>query len=242
MKINVLFAPELTDELYFSGRTSIVIDVLRASTTIITAVANGAKEVIPVISVDSAVKISKGLYSGSTVLGGERNTKKVDGFHLGNSPLEYTPEKINGKSIIFFTTNGTKAILKAKFSESLLICGFININSVVQKIISINKDIEIVCAGNPASFSMEDVVCAGMIISEIKKTNTDVVLTDSSKAAEVLYESSGKDIRHTLTETEHGKVLLKNGYEEDITFCSKLNTTEVIPYLSGNVIKLLSGK
>jgi len=242
MKVNVLFTPESAEDLYFTGKATVVLDILRASNTIITAVGNEAKEIIPVASVDSAVKISKGLFGGSTILGGERNTIKIEGFHLGNSPAEYTSEKVKGKTIIFFTTNGTKAILKARLSANLFIGAFINISAVTNRINKLNQDVEILCAGNPGSFSIEDAVCAGMIVSELKKLNSEYVLSDSSRAASILYKSCGSNLLETLSESEHGKLLLKNGFKNDLEFCSQLNTTEVIPYLSGNVIKLLSGK
>src|SRR5512135_2548557 len=115
MRVNVLFSPVIADELFFTGKTVIVIDVLRASTTIITALQNGAKEIVPVATVEFAVKVSGGMFGGQTLLAGERNTKKIEGFYLGNSPLEFVPEAVSGKSIIHYTTNGTKAIVKAKF-------------------------------------------------------------------------------------------------------------------------------
>src|SRR3970282_2494399 len=107
MKINVLFSYINTDELAYTGKTTVVIECVRASTTIIQALQNGAREVIPVASVEFAVKVSGGMFGGQTLLGGERNTKKIEGFALGNSPLEYPAEVVNGKSIIHYTTNGT---------------------------------------------------------------------------------------------------------------------------------------
>ena len=121
MKLNVLFSPGNTDDLYFTGKTTVVIDVLRASTTIVEALKNGAKDVIPVATVEFAMKISGGMFGGQTLLCGERNTKKIEGFALGNSPLEYKKEIVSGKSIVFYSTNGTRAIVKAKFSENLFI-------------------------------------------------------------------------------------------------------------------------
>jgi len=112
MKLNIMFSPVNKDELYFTGKTTVVIDVLRASTTIITALSNGAKEVIPVATVEFAVKVSGGMFGGHTLLGGERNTHKIEGFALGNSPTEYEGRLIEDKSIVYFTTNGSKAKIK----------------------------------------------------------------------------------------------------------------------------------
>ena len=239
MKINVLFSPIHTDELYFTGKTTVVIDVLRASSTIVTALQNGAKEVVPVATVEFAVKVSGGMFGGQTLLGGERNTKKIEGFALGNSPLEYSADIIAGKSLILYTTNGSKAVVKAKFSENLFICSFLNLNAVARHLVKLDTDFEILCAGRPNAFSMEDTVCAGKLISEIERLNGSAELSDSSKAASALSKSFGKSIVKMLKETEHGKILVENGFDEDISYCAKLNASEAVPYFTGNVLKLL---
>jgi 2-phosphosulfolactate phosphatase len=179
------------------------------------------------------------MFSGQTLLGGERNTKKVEGFALGNSPLEYLKELISGKTIILYTTNGSKAIVKAKFSQTLLICSFLNISAVANYISDFNKDFEILCAGKGNVFSMEDTVCAGKLISEIMKIRNDIELSDSARASLALNKNFGKNILNMLKETEHGRLLIDNGFEEDLKFCSKLNYSNVIPYFSGNIIKAL---
>ena len=239
MKINVLFSPIHADELYFTGKTTVVIDVLRASSTIVTALQNGAKEVVPVATVEFAVKVSGGMFGGQTLLGGERNTKKIEGFALGNSPLEYSADIVAGKSLILYTTNGSKAVVKAKFSENLFICSFLNLNAVAKHLVKLDTDFEILCAGRPNAFSMEDTVCAGKLISEIEKLKGSVELSDSSKAAAALSKSFGRSIVKMLKETEHGKILTDNGFDEDIDYCAKLNINEAVPYFSGNVLKLL---
>jgi 2-phosphosulfolactate phosphatase len=240
MKINVLLSPISVDELYFTGKTTVVIDILRATTTIISALGNGAKEIIPVATVEFAVKVSGGMFGGQTLLGGERNTKKIEGFALGNSPMEYSEDIISGKSIILYTTNGTKAIVKAKFSGELFICAFSNISALAEHLVKLNKDVEILCAGRLNNFSMEDTVCAGKLINEIVKLNNDTILTDSAIASVSLNKSFGKSLLKMLKETEHGKLLIENGYEEDLKFCSKLNTTDSIPYFTGNILKLIT--
>lgn len=237
MKVNVLFSYINTDELSFTGKTTVVIDVLRASTTIIQALQNGAREVVPVASVEFAVKVSGGMFGGQTLLGGERNTKKIEGFALGNSPLEYTPEVVSGKTIILFTTNGSKAIVKAKFSDNLFIAAFTNLTAVANHLVNIDKDFEILCSGRGNNFSLEDVVCAGKLISEIQKIKPEIALTDSAKASVSLSKSSGKNLLTMMKQTEHGKILIENGFSEDITFCSRINTSDTIPYLTSGVLK-----
>lgn len=242
MKANVHFSPSNLDELYFTGKTTIVIDVLRATTTIVTALSNGAREIIPVDSTDFALKARGGSFGGQTLTGGERNTKKIDGFNFGNSPLEYTAENIKGKSIILFTTNGTKAIVKAKFSANLYICSFLNLKAISKRLIEEGKDFEIVCSGGNGFFCTEDSVCAGKVIAEVLKVHPELEMNDSAIAAYIVSKSHGKGIQKMMSECEHGRLLIDNGFIEDVKYCSNLNTSDVIPKFSVNTIKLVTEK
>ncbi|NNG26430.1 MAG: 2-phosphosulfolactate phosphatase [Ignavibacteriaceae bacterium] len=236
MKINIMFSPVNKDELYFTGRTTVVIDVLRASTTIITALSNGAKEVIPVATVEFAIKVSGGMFGGHTLLGGERNAQKIEGFALGNSPSEYEGSLIEDKSIVYYTTNGSKAIVKAKFSEELLICAFSNLTAVAEHLANLGKDVEILCAGNNNLFSMEDSVCAGRLVKELMSIKDNVELSDSAKCAVALNQSFGKNIFKMLKDTEHGKLLGFQGFENDLKVCSKFSITNTVPLFNGNAL------
>jgi 2-phosphosulfolactate phosphatase len=179
------------------------------------------------------------MFGGLTLLGGERNTKKIEGFALGNSPQEYTADIVNGKSIILYTTNGTRALVKAKFSKNLYAASFSNLSTVAEHLFSLNQDVEILCAGRNNSFSLEDSICAGKMLTEIMKFKEDLELTDIAKACIVLSKSFGRNLLKTLRDTEHGKLLIENGFEDDIKFCSKVNNANSIPSFNGNVIKLL---
>lgn len=239
MKINVHYSVQHLDELYFTSKTTVVIDVLRATTVIVRAISNGAKEVIPVGTVDFAMKISGNAAGGQTLLCGERNTKKIEGFALGNSPLEFTNEVIGGKSIILYTTNGSKALVKAKFSENLFAASFNNLPAIAKHLFELNKDVEIVCAGSNGSFNLEDAVCAGKLISELDLLAYELELSDAAKATVVLAKSFGKSIPKMLKETEHGKLLIENGFSNDLKECAQYGITDVIPYfISGSMKKL----
>ena len=240
MKIEVIFSPVQTDELFFTGKTTVVIDVLRASSTIITALSNGAKEVVPVGTVEFAVKVSGGIFGGQTLLGGERNTKKIEGFALGNSPSEYTKEIVSGKSIVFYSTNGSRAIVKAKYSANLFICSFNNMKALTNHLKKLNEDVFILCSGNNNLLSLEDSVCAGMLVNELASEKSQIELTDSSKSAMTLFKSFGKNILKLLSETDHGKLLIQNGFEADLKACAELDSTKVIPYYAGNTLKVLN--
>lgn len=234
MRIHTLLSPLNVDELYFTGKTAVVIDVLRTTTVITAALLNGAKEMTPVNSIEFAMKISGG---GHVLLGGERNTKMIEGFNLGNSPLEYTSENVDGKSIILFTTNGSGSIVRAKFAESTFIGCFNNLQGLAAHLLSLNKDIEILCSGSHGMFCLEDTVCAGKLIRKIQKLNGNIELSDASKASLELNATFGKNIIEMLTESEHGKRLIENGFEDDIKYCSELDVTDLIPVFQSGVIK-----
>lgn len=240
MKINVILSQTQVDELYFSGKTTIVVDVLRATTTIVEALNNGAKEIIPVSSFEFAMKASGSFFGGSTILGGERNTKKIEGFTLGNSPLEYTKKTVMGKTVILYTTNGTKAIVKAKFSETLILCSFTNLSIIANFFGHSDKDIEILCAGKNGGFCIDDTICAGMLISEIIKIKKNAVLTDSAKVSVFLSKSYDKDLLKILSDCEHGKLLIENGFKEDVEYCSKVGTIDLIPIYHEGTVKAYS--
>ncbi len=242
MKIDLSFTQGQLDEMQLREKNVVVIDVLRSSTTIIAALQNGAREVIPVGSIESAVKISGSLFGDVTLRGGERNGKMIQGFNLGNSPLEYTESTVRGKSIIFCTTNGSVAMVKSRYAKTMVIGAFVNLTEVVKCIKTLEADVLLLCAGRPANagaFSLEDVVCGGMIIQKLMQDKSiEVELTDSSTAALSLSKSFGKSILKMLKNTDHGKYLIDIGFLNDIKLCAGIDTMPILPMLIGTSIKL----
>ncbi len=242
MKIEVTFSSSQLDELQLRDKNIVVIDVLRSSTTIAVALHNGAREIIPVASIESAVKISGSLFGEVTLRGGERNGKMIDGFNLGNSPKEYSYSNVNGKSIIFCTTNGSVAMHKSRYARHLAIASFVNVSVVTDYIKDLNKDLLIICAGKAGvigNFSLEDAVCAGMILSKLSENGTgSFELTDSARASQLLYKNLGKSLPKLLKTCDHGQYLTEIGFEDDLKICSAVDSVPVLPVLSGTVIKL----
>ncbi len=226
MKIHVLLSPLNADELYFSDKTTVVIDVLRATSTAIVALANGAREVIPVDKMEFATRVS----GGQNLLGGERNSKKIEGFDLGNSPFEYTEDVVKDKAIIQYTTNGSKAVVRAKFSKNLFIASFLNVDAVVEKLASLGEDVQILCAGSGGMFSLEDTVCAGLIINTLSGKVKETEFSDSARASVILYEKFSDDIAGMLKNSEHGKELLEAGFEQDLDFIARINSYSIVPF------------
>ena len=247
-KIEVYLTQSLiNDDLFLKGKNVLVVDVLRATTTITVALANGAKEIIPAESVSTAARISKGL--GNSLLCGERNGTIVEGFNLGNSPFEYSGEVIKDRSLIFSTTNGTLSITKSRLAKSCVLGGFINLSKVVKHIKSLEEDLVIVCSGKLNNFCIEDTVCTGIIINKLfsdisDKTKYD--LDDSAYACLKLGISLVTENRSPLREkilemfkkSEHGKYLLSLGFEEDLKLCSGIDSYSYLPVYHNGTIKL----
>lgn len=239
MRIGLSFTPQQADEAALRDKTVVAIDVLRASTTIITALYSGAREVIPVTTVESAVKLSAQLAGDIVLLGGERGGKRIQGFSLGNSPAEYTPEKVKGKSIVFSSTNGSQVMANSRYSREMVVGGFVNMTQVVNFLRERPRDFVLACAGTNGAFSLEDAVCAGMVIQNLMKDeNLDVTLSDGALAAQTLCRSHGKNVLKLLRNTEHGRYLQEIGFEDDLKLCAAVDSIPALPQLDGNVIRL----
>ena len=241
MKVNVYFSPNHLDELALRDKNIVVIDVLRASTTICYAMRAGAKEIIPVGSVDQAMKIVGNLFSTSTVLCGERGGKRIEGFALGNSPAEYTAEIVEGKSLILATTNGAVALTKAKHARNCFVGAIVNVSYVAKALSEIpdldTTDLVIICSGKEGDFSIEDAVCAGMLLQKLSELGISFELSDGAGAALSLLSEYGNDPYTTLRESDHGKYLDSIGFEDDIRTSSEVDSVPIVPVLEQTVIK-----
>ncbi|MCU0453677.1 MAG: 2-phosphosulfolactate phosphatase [Bacteroidetes bacterium] len=242
MRIEVSFNAAQLDELQLRDKNVVVIDVLRASTTVAVALANGAREIIPVATIESAVKISGSLFGEVTLRGGERNGRMIEGFNLGNSPAEYTDATVRGKSIIFCTTNGSVAMAKSRYARRLFVGSFVNLSAIVDAMLEDGEDYVLLCAGKPSglrSFSIEDAVCAGMMIQKLiqaKKFPLD--LPDASRAAATLYKGLGRSLLKLLKLSDHGQYLAEIGFAADLKLCAAVDSVPVVPVQQGTVIKL----
>ena len=190
--VDVLLIPEVLNSNQVNGRLVIVIDVLRASSTIVTAMHRGCKCFVPIFSVEEARNKSARLNDADAevLLCGERKGKKIKGFDLGNSPTEYTQETVKGKKIVFTTTNGVKTLEMVKAANQVIICSFLNLKAIQNYCLSFNGDVLIVCSGKEGRFSLEDAVCAGMLIESFNE-NKSVKFrqTDANLTVRLLYKN-----------------------------------------------------
>jgi len=231
MRIELYFTLNEFKEEELNKKTVLVLDVLRASTTIACALHNGCKDIIPASSINGAIELSKKIGRGSALLCGEREGKKIEGFDLGNSPLEYEEEKIKDKTLIFATTNGSKAIVKGSSASSLVVGSFINFRSTFDYISSNSNDLAIICSGKLDKFSIEDAACGGIYINEFLN-NGEHELNDAAFAALKLYEVHKDGLLEMLKKSSHGRYLIESGFEKDLCLCSELNSLGVVPVLN----------
>jgi 2-phosphosulfolactate phosphatase len=237
MNIDVAFLPvELPVDI--SSKTTIVIDVLRASSTIVTALNNGSRSIIPVEDIDRAKQIARD-FDSDVLLCGERGGVRIQGFDLGNSPLDYDSNTVSGKDVILTTTNGTQAIRAAWNSRALFVGAFLNVSSVVRRSLQTGDDIVILCSGRCGTFSLEDSVCAGMFVKKLCVfAGSNIRMRDSALAAMQLFDSLGGDMLSVFRMSEHGKILLSLGMDKDLEFCASVDTYSIVPVLKMGSLQL----
>jgi len=241
-RLDVFFSSRSFNEDELRNKIVVVIDVLRASSTIITALKNGAKGVIPVDDMADASKISQSVDSDNYLLCGEKDGKKIEGYDLGNSPSEYTPEVIGGKTLIFKTTNGTKAMKKSVNAVNVYVAGFLNISIIVEELRNANLDIVLVCAGWQGRLALEDMLLSGQIIHELVNGRLHPDARDGAKVSFGLYEKFGHDIESTVLNSNHAVRLKEIVGDEDTIYCCQTNITDVLPVLKDGIITNKYGK
>lgn len=225
MKIEVVSRVDEVKIEEIKHKTVIVIDVLRASSTITTALAHGAAEVIPVETIGQA----RGFQGDQYILAGERYGKKVIGFPYSNSPIEMTQAPLTGNSLVLTTTNGTKAIHKCWKASSILIGCFLNGATCAQMALQLKKDITILCSGSRQKFALEDGVCAGYIVACITQQVSNLFINDLGKALLSSYEYHKDQLSEVLKTSATGQRLLSWGNESDVEFCAQKDLYPFVP-------------
>lgn len=248
MKVDVALIPEEISNKKLEGKTVVAIDVLRATTTVITALQSGCSFIVPVRTLEEAFNKVKEL-DPPVLIGGEREGKKVPGFDLGNSPGEYTPESVKGKKIIFTTTNGTRILTTIEEGSepvpTIFICAFVNITAVARELIRgipeharPHKEVMIACAGIEGNFSLEDFVCAGALVHRLDDLiSKDLKKSEAAEAAEILYHHYQSDLLKLFQRVRGGKSLSTIGLGEDLNFCAQVDVCNLVPkFEKGRII------
>jgi 2-phosphosulfolactate phosphatase len=238
MKIDVHFEPAapLPD---LAGRTVVVIDVLRATSSIVEALANGAQGVYPAVSTEEAIKLASSLGPEDMLLCGESRGRMVEGFALGNSPREFSPECVSGKRLVMSTTNGTPAFFLAADGVRVLACSFMNLTAVAFAVLEADS-ILVLCAGMEGLFSLDDAVCAGALVQRIRtEIGQEVRINDAAMGA-VEMALTFHINAYFLASTWTGRRLIEIGLREDLDVCAQIDRHSVVPEMKNRVIQLRS--
>jgi 2-phosphosulfolactate phosphatase len=231
MKIDVYYTPLGLNTGDLTGRAVVVIDVLRATSSSVTALAAGAKAVVPAATSEEAVRLTSNLEKGGFVLAGERRSLKIEGFGLGNSPREMTPEAVGGKTVYLATTNGTPALLAAQGGDPVLVAAALNYSAVAERARSLfadRGDLVIICAGREKQFALEDAYTAGRLITTVKQGVRKVVLNDAAQVSLDLAAQQG-GWQDAFAASDAARQLTEVGLGDDVAFCAQPNKTSVVP-------------
>lgn len=242
MRIDVHFNGSTTAQHELHDRVVLVVDVLRASTSIAAALHHGARAVIPFQGVDEAITRARTLERSEVVLAGERKMAPIPGFQLGNSPKEFTPEVVSGKIVVMTTTNGTAALAHNLGAAEVVVGCFANYSAVLAWLRAAarsGKSIVIVCAGTNGRFALEDAICAGRFVRGIERRGIQPELGDAANVAAIIDRRMGGDLPAVLRNSEHGRALIEGGHGDDVTYCAGIDTHPVVPiYRDRQVVRL----
>jgi len=226
-RASLFLSPGEIPEGMLSGHLVVAIDVLRASTTICQALVSGARDILPVADPEEAKRLAESLGRENTLLCGEREGRIIPGFDLGNSPLEYTPERVKDKTVVMCTTNGTALLAKLRGVETV-IAGFVNAGTVIRYLVRSKDDVAILCAGLLGQFCLEDAVCGGMLVTGFGGRRK-VSFSDGAVAGKLLYKRHARNLLGMLQATNHGAYLTSLGFGPDLELASRTDSLPVLP-------------
>lgn len=221
MRVSVLFSPV---GAVVDGPCAVIVDVLRATTTLTVALVNGARGVFPAATPDEALALRAS--RPDTLACGERDGRVVPGFDLGNSPYEYTAERVRGRTLAFASTNGSLAMLAARAARRRVLAAFVNARAVVDRVKG-ESEVTIVCAGKLGRFSLEDAACAGLLLARLEAHGAFAV-DPAARLARALAPGVAGEVRALVQGASHARDLAAMGsaYARDLEFCAGLDTID----------------
>lgn len=239
MRLDVYLTPAEIVPGDVAERTVVVVDVLRATTTIVEALAAGAKGLFPVGSIEEALRLANTLGRDDVLLCGERKCLPIEGFDLGNSPGDFTPERVAGKILVMSTTNGTSAIMGAPGAARVIVGSWLNAGAVVDELVRSGAEPVIVCAGRDRQFGLEDATLAGRIASDVMAARPEAEwqANDGALAAMALVRAYA-DPAALFPLTLAGQAIVAAGLGEDLAFCAQTDRHEAVPVLHDRQVTL----
>lgn len=230
MRLDVAFTPAELAGGAVGDRSVVVIDVLRATSTMVEALANGARAIFPAENVAEAARIAGNIGRDQAVLAGERRSVRIDGFDLGNSPLEFTSERVAGRPIVMSTTNGTAALVAVMGAKRVLLGSMLNVSATAAALLEQDDAMLLVCAGREKRFALEDAICAGALALMLyRKLGRRYNWSDSALAAAQLARRHLPRLGRTLRRCAAGRQLIELGFEADVEFCASVDRYDVVP-------------
>jgi 2-phosphosulfolactate phosphatase len=237
MHVHVALGPAEFAVAGLDGRAALVIDVLRATTSVVSACAAGCRSVIPVPDEAAARRVAGRFPAGECLLAGERGGDSIPGFDLGNSPLEFTPDRVEGRVIVLTTTNGTGAMLAAAPAAAIGVAALTNAAAAARWSLARGADLTLLCAGERGAFCLEDAVCAGFVVEGLAADGVrDLRLSDAAVAARRLAGVYAGRLERLVEDAAWARHLHKAGRAADFAACLALSTTDQVPTLSGGAI------
>lgn len=239
-EVQVHLLPELVPAERLIGGVAVVVDVLRAATTVVHALAAGCTCVRPCLEVDEARALADEMRAGRVVLGGERNGVKLPDFDLGNSPREYCGKLCRGSTLVLTTTNGTRALHRAAAAERALLGSFTNYSAVCEQLRQDARPIHIICAGTEGEVSLEDTLFAGAVVDFLCDV-VEVRLNDSARLAWDCFEHHGQVLQGALELSRGGANLKALGYDDDIKLAAQVDLFHLVPELRRDPLRIEIG-
>jgi 2-phosphosulfolactate phosphatase len=230
--VHVQLLPRHFEPEALRGGIAVVIDLLRATTTIVTALANGARCVLPCGDIETARRLAAGLPAGTVLLGGERGGVRIEDFDLDNSPVAYSPERVAGKTLVFTTTNGTAALLRSREADRVLVGSLINRRAVARTIAADDRPVHLVCAGTDGHVTAEDVAAAGAIVAELEALLGDKMSADDTAFIAAKFwaaeSTTSERLLDVLRRSRGGSNLVELGFDRDIEFAARVDSFELV--------------
>jgi 2-phosphosulfolactate phosphatase len=237
VRVDVALTPAAVGPAALAGATALVIDVLRASTSMVTALANGCLGLVPVAEVDEARRRAAGL--PGALLAGERGGDPPEGFDLGNSPLEFTRDRVGGRTLVFTTSNGTRALLAARAATTIGVASLVNRTAAADWAVGQGRDVVFVCAGELGGRALEDEICAGLLVARVlSRVPRAVAGPEATEAAHASRAYAG-DVARLGRDAPHARHLTAHGRGPDVAACLMLDAFALVPVYRPDVDKVV---
>lgn len=231
VSLRVHLLPTLVEPDALRDRTVVVIDVLRATTTVCHALAAGAEYVVPCLEIDEA-RGKRNEFAGC-LLGGERQGRKIEGFDFGNSPTEYNATSVGGRTVVFTTTNGTRALLRSAAADEILLGAFANLSALAD-VLREHERVDLLCAGTNGVITAEDALFAGAMVDRLTARGSACAASCNDEAilaceAWRQVVAAGRPLSTVLRDCQGGRNLIAEGFDADIDTAARIDSVPVVP-------------